>query len=422
MHVLRCIAFAALLCLMPMPLPAATMPYPFSTFRELSPATAQSSALLASPDLAAARARTLQAAAAYSQARDATAPSFIAGYTEAPQGNPPGSTIRSRFASAGLRITLAELLSAPPQIRAAALQFASAQAEEDSATAIERSKAVALYFDALSACAVATARDAALGLATAQAAEAKTRWKAGDAPRLDTVRAAVAVARTEADLAIARANAENALESLRVESGFPATSSLTVILANPTAAPPTPSLETAVTLADRLRPELRAARLASQAATASIRAARTAGAPDVTLDSSYGAGLDSGTPIAGPSINLQMQLPLSSVGRDRVRAAEAQALEAEAKLRAVERRVELDVTSSARLLTAAIRSEESAQSAARLALDEFNATFIGYRHGATPSLEVEAARTTYIQSEIDSITASYARQKLQAQFEIGIGR
>jgi outer membrane protein TolC len=422
MHALRCIALSAVLCLVPIPLPAATMPYPFSSFRELSPVTAEEAALLASPDLVAAHARTLQAGAAFSQARDATAPSLIAGYTEAPQGNSPGPTIRSRFASAGMRITLAALLGAPPQMRAAALQFAAAQAEEAAAIATERSKVVALYFDALSASAVATARNAALGLATAQATEAKTRWKLGDAPRLDTVRAAVAVARSEADRATARANAENALESLRVETGFAATSSLTIASANPTAPLPVPALETAVALADRLRPEIRAARLTSQAAAASIRAARTARAPEVTLESSYGSGLDSGAPIAGPSINLQMQLPLSSVGRDRIRAAEAQALEAESNLRAVERRIELEVTSSARLLTAATQSEESAQSAARLALDEFNATLIGYRHGATPSLDVEAARTTYIQSAIDTITASYARQKLQAQFEIGIGR
>ncbi len=50
------------------------------------------------------------------------------------------------------------------------------------------------------------------------------------------------------------------------------------------------------------------------------------------------------------------------------------------------------------------------------------ATELGYRNGASSSLEVASARATYAQAVVDDLSAQYDLQKAAATLEVEIGR
>lgn len=391
-------------------------------FAGLTVAAAETAALATSPDVAGARARLQQSAYALAAARAGLVPSLIATYVQAPQGNPPGPNITSRQLTTGLQVTLADLFAYSSTVREAAFTLSASQFDESAAEATERVKVVGLYFDALKARAVADARRSALVLARSQREGARVRAGAGDAPQLDVVRADVAVARAEADVESATAADLNATEALLVETNAPEGSLAA------TAPGELPAIDAklvdpqaAVALARSTRPEIASARRTVDAANAAVRGARAAGLPPVTVSGGYLVGTDSGVPIDAPTINAQVTLPLSSANHDRVLLAQARALEAQTKARAIERQIALDVAASARTLGAAARAAAATTRARQSADAELRATEIGYRNGASSSLEVTSARATYAQAVVDELSALYDLEKARATLDIEVG-
>jgi outer membrane protein len=386
-------------------------------------AQAEDLALTASPDVAAARARLDQSRYALDAARTGSAPAFVASYAQTPQGNPPGPNVVSRLASAELQWTLADVLGAPAAVRAAALTFAAAQADERAAENAERIKTIGLYYDALEALAVAAARGDALALALAQRDAAAARERAGDAPHLDTVRGDIAVARAQADLAAAQAADANAAEALQTETARPAGDfAATVAGPSPAVNPALVDPQAAVALARTLRPEIASARLSAQAAQASVAAARADGAPALTVGGGYVTGTDSGVPVDAPAVSASLTVPLGSGARDRVAIAAAKAREAQAQSAAVERQILLDAAASARDLAASERAAAAMSRARASAEEELQATQVGYDAGATASLEVASARQTYDQAVVDELAARYALEKARATLDVEVGR
>jgi len=391
-------------------------------FANLSLADAETNALAASPDIAGADARLAQSRAALAAARAGIAPSLVSSYAQVPQGNPPGPNIISRQLTTGLQLTLGDFLALGPAAREAAYSLSASEADRGAAVALERIKIVGLYFDALKARAVANARRDALGLATSQYRAAQIRARAGDAPQLDVLRADVAVARATADIETATAADANATEALRVETG-----SAPGVL-DATQATDLPSIVTrltdpavAIARARSMRPELRSAALATSAARAAVRTARLAGFPTVSVTGGYLFGTDSGVPINAPSISAQLTIPFSTAYRNRVALAAARVVESQAKAAGVERQITLDVAASARTLGASQRAAVATSRARQSAEAERRATELGYRNGASSSLEVTTARATYSQTVIDELTARYDLEKARATLDIGVG-
>ena len=401
------------------PATAPNAPRPIA-FADLSLAQAQSAALATSPDVTLADAVVRENAAALAGARGALGPSVTGSYVEAPQGGANNETISQRLTTVGLQTTVGDLLAYSPLVASAAATLRSAQASLVAAQRTERVKVIGLYYDALKARAITGARDNALRTAQQQRDAAAVRVRAGDAPRLDVVRANVAVARATAAAETARAADQNATEALAVEANAKSSPlDRTVDQPLPAASDIAPADAVARALANRA--DVRAARETTAAAQAAAAAARRGAFPALTVGAGYEKGVDSGVRIQGPTINVTLGIPLN--GSARSQAAQKTAIVAQdvAKAQAQERQIALDVAAAARNLAAAQRATAASSQARQEAFTELQATDLGYRNGASSSLELANARDTYTQALVDELSSVYDELKARATLDLGVG-
>jgi len=390
-------------------------------FAGFSPERAQTAAVGASPDVAGARARVEQNAAQLAVSRDLLFPSFAANYAQVPQGNPPGPQIISRLVTVGLQTTITDFLAYGQSVRAGVLALTAARADADVAVRGERIKTIGLYYDALKARAIAEARDRALALAVTSRDAAQTRLRAGDAPRLDLLRAEVAVSRATADAEAAHAADANATEALRIETALPPDVPLQP--ANVSDPPPAPlDAAAATTTALGARAEIASALASFNAAQATRLASLRSGFPGIIVTAGETTGTDSGVSVGAPSITAQLTLPIGPVSHDRVRIEEGRIAEAQARLASARRTVALEVSAAARTSDALQRAAIAAARARTEAQAELTATELGYRNGATSSLELATARDTYTQALVAELSARYDAAKAAASFGLQIGR
>jgi cobalt-zinc-cadmium efflux system outer membrane protein len=400
----------------PAPPPVAPRPVAFAG---LPLSAAEDAAVAQSPDVAGASAVVRENAAALAAARGALGPSLTGSYTEGPQAGPNGDTISQHITNVGVQTTLGDLAAYSPLVASATATLRGAQASLAAAQRAERVKTIGLYYDALKARAIAQARDEALSTARRQRDAAAIRVKAGDAPRLDLVRANVAVARATATAETARAADQNATEALSVESGVRTPLDRTVEQALPAVTNVAP--DTAVALARRNRADLRAAQQTTLAAQAAANAAKRQQLPAVTVGVGYSKGVDGGVQVRGPSLSVTVGLPLNGAARAGVAQKNAIVAEDAAKAQAQERQVALDVAAAARNLAAAQRASVATAQAREEAQRELDATTLGYRNGASSSLEVAAARDTYTQALVDELSSLYDELKARASLDLETG-
>ncbi|MBC5802537.1 MAG: TolC family protein [Candidatus Eremiobacteraeota bacterium] len=409
-----------------------------------------------SPDVVAASARVAQSAAALGVARNLISPSLSTAYAQAPQGNPPGPDVIARTLTVGLQTNITDFLNYGPTVRQNVLLMSASRADFATALRTERVRTVGLYYDALRTRAIADARSQALGLATAQLDAAQKRFAAGDAPQLDVLRADVAVARATADLETARVADENALEALRIETAVPASMLQTTLpvsslpsvqnvvkngrsggvtggvaggttvsipgLANAAPFGNVPSAATAVTTALATRAEISSATATYNAGVAARELAQRTGLPALTVTGGYTTGTDSGVPIGAPSITAALNIPFGAAAHDRVLIEEARLAQARAQIEVARRAVTLEVAASARNVTALRRASAASTRARQGAQAELAATQLGYRNGASSSLEVVIARQTYDQTVVDELGALYDLAKARATLAVEVGQ
>lgn len=409
--------------------PAAAPPGPSFTqqvgtpfaFAGLSLSDAEKDALANSPDVNAANAVVNENSAALAAVRSALGPQLVGGYVTSPQAGTNGGTILSKITSVGVQTTIGDIAAYSPLVAAAIANLRNAQSSQQSAMRSERLKLVGLYYDALKARAVHSARESALATANEQLRAAELRFKAGDAPKLDVIRANVAVAKTTADTELARVADVNATEALRTETGAPATA-FTATTATPP--PDTPAIDpaAAVTRARLLRPELVAAQQVTAAAQASARAARRATLPAVTIGAGYASGIDSGQHVAAPTVNVTLNLPLSGAAHARVSQADAIVEEDQAKAAAMARAIDIEVAATARNLAATQRATAATTEARHQAEAQLAATQLGYRNGASSSLELSSARDVYTQAVVDELSALYDEARARAILALEVGQ
>ncbi len=382
---------------------------------------AQQSAQTNSPDVAAAVARVRQNQAALAAARAIFGPSLTASYTEAPQGG-TGGTIAQRLTTVGAQTTLGELITRSPMVNQAQSNLRAAELELQNAQRSEQIKVIGLYYDALRASATTAARESALRAVNGDLSAAQKRVSAGDAPRLDVVRAQVATARATADLEMARAVSANATEALAIEAGMPPQSLISIVPASQsTVSTVTEDPARATEMAMMTRPEIAAAQSNIRAQESAVRLAQRAVLPAVTLIAGYTKGVDSGVRIAGPNLSAQVALPIAGAARARIAGERARLEEARAKLAAEQRRVSLEVSAAVRTAIASDRARRAATRARQQAQAQLEATSVGYRNGASSSLEVTAARQTFTQAVLDELAAVYALAQARATLRLQVG-
>jgi outer membrane protein TolC len=133
-------------------------------------------------------------------------------------------------------------------------------------------------------------------------------------------------------------------------------------------------------------------------------------------------GLDSGVPVNGPAVTVQLTFPLSSTARDRVAISDARVLQAQAKALDTERKIELEASAGARMLGASERAANATARAREASQEELHAVELGYSNGASSSLEVSTARAAYVQALVDELASIYALLEARATLDIEVGR
>ena len=392
-----------------------------STFANLPLAQAQAKALAVSPDVGIARSKVDEQQALFDQARAAYGPALTGNYVEGPQGTPEG-TIAQRLTTLGAQVTLGDLIAYSPAIAQASSNLRSATFEFDNAQRTERINVIHLYFAALSANAALSARQQALANVQSQLRAANLRYSAGDAPHIDVVRAAVSEAQAQSALATAQADQRNAYAALETETG--AGDGDLIALSNhvqPTASA-VPVLALAVQAALTTRPEIASAQANVSAEEHAVQIARRGGLPVITVGGGFTSGVDSGFKVSGPSATAALSFPVGGAAHARVLAEEARLSQARWQLEKVRRDVTTEVAAAVRTYdaqTAALQAAQRAESEASL---ELHATQVGYRNGASSSLDVETARATSTQAQVDEISATYAKAEAQATLQLLMGQ
>lgn len=393
------------------------------TFSHLSLIDAENAALARSPDVAAARAKVAEQQANFNAARTTILPALAATYAQAPQlGVDNLSSISQHTTTIGGQITLGDLFAYSPAVAQASAMLGSARADAANAERVERTSVIAQYYGALAASATHRARTVARDTAQRDRDAAEIRFKAGDTPRLDVVRAEVALAQAEADLARAEADDANASAALALETGAdPATLSMDDVDAQ-TPAILTVDARTATETALNARPELASARESVTAEEHAVAVARMGILPVITILGGYSTGTDTGVKISGPAVNVTATLPLGGTAVNRTAAERARLDQAVAQRDKLVRQVTLEVGSAVRTYRAQVRAEVAAERALGEARAEQDATVIGYRSGASSGLDVEAARSTYVQALVSAIAAHYAQAQARATLDLLMGK
>ena len=390
-------------------------------FTALPLSTAVRRAVRISPDVAQARARVTENQALLAAARGAAAPQLQASYAAAPQGGNANNTIEQSLTTVGAAVTLGDYFSYLPAVRQAQFTLAAAQYDLLDAQRTERVKTIALYYGALRAVATRRLRAQDVGTAQSDLRAALLRFKAGDVPRLDVVRAQVALANAKSNLDAAQVDVANAEDALSTETGVPVTGLSALQSASAMIAAPPASPQDAVSRALAQRSDVLSARQAVRAEEAAVRVARSGLLPLVTVSGGYTHGYDSGVLVSGPSANVTLSVPVSHANADRAAAERARLVEAQDKEAALRRSVTVAVSSAARTYEESVRAVRSARQARAAAQEELRATEIGYRSGASSSLDVADARRTYVQAALAEVNAIYAQAQAAATLQEEMG-
>lgn len=373
-----------------------------------------------SPDVAQARERVNENAALLAAARGTGAPAVTVNYAAAPQGGNANNTIEQSLTTVGGAVTLGDYLAYQPIVRQAQYTLAAAQFDLLDAQRAERVKVVGLYYGALKAAATAGLREQDVAGARSDLRAAQLRFHAGDVPRLDVVRAQVALSSAQAAVDAADVGLRNAQNALSVETGVPEETFGRLETAQQSYAPASGPRQ-AVARALAQRSDLASALQAVRAEEAAVRVALRGVLPVVTLTAGYTQGMDSGVFVHGPSANVTVSVPVSHSAADRARAERARLAQAQYRAAALQRQITVEVSAAARTYQESGRALESARSARIAAQEELRATQIGYRSGASSSLDVADARRTYIQAALNELNATYAQAQAAATLQEEMG-
>lgn len=415
------------------------------SFSGLTLQQAQEDAVALSPEVATARARLTAATASLAAAKAGFGPSLIAGYALNPQaGALPNTTVTQTAFNLGVQATLLAFAQYLPLLYQAQALERAANADQAVAERTERIKVSGQYFSALKTSAALAARDEALALANTQLEAARKRFKAGDAPRIDVIRAQLALAQALAARESAQAASDNALQALSLETGM--TQASLALQGGTQGAAPTnfagtqaampahragtqaavttnaADMQTAVRRALAQRAELSSARDNVASASSALSAARASALPAITVSAGYEHGTDTGQFVRGPTINASFELPFNGSQTAHVSDATAALTIAREQLRSQERQVTLEVSSAMRDLQAATRAAAASTTARQAAEEELNATQIGYRTGSTSSLERAAAGAAYADARLAEISAIYDEELARATVDLELGQ
>ncbi len=389
-----------------------------AVFTQLSLPDAISRAVSNSAAVQSAVATVREREAQLSLARGAAVPHLSGDYSLAPQAGPlDAGTVEQHFITVGAGISLSDLLASASAVHAAAGDLLAAQRSASATELATKENAVRLYFAALQAIAIEGIRQGALQGALRDRAAADIRNRNGESPQLDVLRAGVTLSQARADLARAQADRADAVEVLASATASDSRT-LAALSEAPFPQPQSPHEQQAVTRALAMRPELSSLVASLQARNADLAGARRSGVPTATIEGGYQTGVDTGIPVHGAAVAAHFEVPLSSGTHARAAAAQAQVNATYAQLMEERRTIALEVASAVRDARALDAASQAAQQAQEEASKALAAIEVGYREGASSSLDVAVARRTYEDARVQALVATYDSARSQAMLEI----
>ncbi len=389
-------------------------------FAALSLQGAQTKAVVLDLGVQQAAANVQQRGADLHLAQIADFPHAVADYSLAPQAGPGTgpSTVEQRLASIGAGISLNDIVAAPAAIRSAAADLLAAQRASDAAMLFARENAVRLYYGALGAIALEEFRRAELTGTLQDRDAARLRARSGESPRLDVMRADVAVEQARADLAQASAQRADAVGALASATGVPSRALSAIAVRAPPPRSQAYAVDAAVARALAVRPEIAALQASIDARHADLAVARNSALPAVTATAGYASGIDAAIPVHGPSAAVRVDLPLASPAGSRIAIAKAQLDAVRAQLADARRTIALQVSAAVRDARSASQAARAAGAAREAAARALAAVELGYREGASSSLDIADARRAYVQASVSALVSEYATIQADALLEV----
>jgi outer membrane protein TolC len=370
-----------------------------------------------SPDVTVARASVDAAAAALAQARGVNGFSALVGYATQPQGSGTPVQWQQRLGTYQLQTTLGDIQAYAPLVAQARAALGQSITDELVAERTERLKVIVLYFTALQTRVQRQAKDDALASAEDFESDARERFAAGKAQRLDLLRAQVATAKARSDQANAQGADANATDVLARELGRPMSDLRELV--DDTPIPETViDPDKAVARALAFRPEIRSADKTVAQAEAGRDAALRATIPPVTLTGGYLHGDDGGSIVGGPIFTASVAIPLSGVAAAKVHAQDAAIRASTAHRESVKRALELEVATASRLAASAIIAHDASAAEVALAKSELDFAATAYRGQKESGITVGIARDLYTQAVSDDIASLYALAQAQATLDV----
>jgi outer membrane protein len=303
-------------------------------------------------------------------------------------------------------------------------QVTTAQAQLDSARLALAGQVSAAYYDLLRKQALQKIAEETQASAQRQLDEAQKRFRAGDAPELDVLRAQVPVATAEAALYQAQNATMVARQTLASLLNRPLDAPLTVAdVTAPAADSLAFTFDEARAQALKSNPDVRAAEANIRASELGRQVAGQAREPTYALQAS---DIRSGD-VTGFSrqdrIQATITFPLSDGGLARAQQKEADATLAQAKAQAESARRTTEAAVSAAYLNAqsGLRQIDAARRAQEIAQTSYDKTGRGYQAGLYPLTDVLNAQSALNQARIAYTQAIYDAAAAISALNLAVG-
>ena len=363
-------------------------------------------ARIAGQELAAAQARLSQALAAR-RFQVTFSSSGSIGNVDVIQPPPRHQTFGTLLNTLSIPIPIGD--RARLEIRRARAETVAAEARYQSARLDLANQVTTAYYNLLRQQALLQIAEDNRATAQRQLSESEARFKNGDVPELDVLRARVPVASAEAAVSAAQGQVAVARQSLNALLTGELDTATTLAAVSP-AAPELPfTLEEARSRALQFAPDLHAAEAVVRADEAALAAARRFRDPSLSLQLSDQRSSDKTGFSREDAIQATVSIPLldGGVGRAQVREAEA-TLEGARQQVEVARRTVLTTVSASYLTADAARRQVSAAQVARdAAQTAYDRTVLGYQNGLYSLTDVLTAQSALTQARIAYAQAVY---------------
>ena len=349
-------------------------------------------------------------------------PSRVDPITGIPTGSASGSVSSSLSSSVDLFTGFrrgAESRAARANSDAAEASFVDARFQQALTTANQ-------FFDALAARQLLSVREASVRRAEEQLKVSVNKLAAGSATRSDSLRSRVTLGNAQLQLVQAQAQlatAEANLARLIGQTGRVRAAEDSSFYT------PGASIDSSAirTEAESRSPQIEAARASAVASTASLRAARAAYWPTVSLSGNYGFNGSKSNDyslFSNRSVSLSLSWPLFNrfTREQNIETQENAARLADAQAAETARLISANITTQLAQLQAAETRIAITQTSVAAAQEDLRVQQERYRLGASTIVDVLTSQESLNQAEVDAVNARFDYLRARAQIEAIIGR